>query len=87
MKGYVKNYLRAAGIKEGEFIPCEVCGLPAVDLHHIESRGMGGSKTKDNPENLIALCRLCHTKAHAYPEIQKPILQEIHDQTMEGWKK
>lgn len=86
MKQYVKNYLQAAGIKEGEDIYCGVCGWPAVDIHHIESRGMGGSKTRDNPENLIALCRLCHEKAHAYPAIQRPILQAVHEETMKNWK-
>ena len=40
---------------------CEVCGCPAVDVHHIKSRGRGGD---DIPDNLISLCRDCHTKAH-----------------------
>lgn len=30
-----------------------------LDLHHIIPRGMGG---KDEPENLMALCRDCHNK-------------------------
>ena len=36
----------------------------AVDIHHISSRGMGGSKNnaKDYIENLSALCRSCHNK-------------------------
>ena len=33
-----------------------------MDIHHIESRGMGGSKTKDDPNNLMALCRACHVE-------------------------
>jgi 5-methylcytosine-specific restriction endonuclease McrA len=49
------------GYDENSFIPCEVCGLKAVDIHHLEARGMGGSKTKDTIENLQALCRECHT--------------------------
>ena len=49
------------GYDESDFIPCEVCGLKAVDINHIDARGMGGSKTKDTIDNLQALCRECHT--------------------------
>jgi hypothetical protein len=31
-----------------------------VDLHHIQARGMGGSKHRDGIENIMALCRPCH---------------------------
>ena len=37
-----------------DFIPCEVCGARAVDIHHIENRGAGGDKNKDTIENLMA---------------------------------
>lgn len=43
-----------------DFVPCEMCGSTAVDIHHIDARGMGGSKEKDNIDNLMALCRECH---------------------------
>jgi len=43
-----------------DFISCEVCGTRATDIHHIEARGMGGSKEKDDIHNLMALCRKCH---------------------------
>ena len=43
-----------------DFIPCEVCGARATDIHHIESRGMGGTSLKDDINNLMALCRKCH---------------------------
>ena len=43
-----------------DFMPCEICKQQAVDIHHIDSRGMGGSNTKDIIENLMALCRSCH---------------------------
>jgi 5-methylcytosine-specific restriction endonuclease McrA len=61
MKKHVKLYLSYFGYDENSFIPCEVCGLKAVDIHHLEARGMGGSKTKDTIDNLQALCRECHT--------------------------
>lgn len=49
------------GYTEG-YVPCEVCTAPAVDIHHIRSRGMGGTKREEDIENLMALCRACHTK-------------------------
>jgi hypothetical protein len=69
MKNYTKIYLDYFGYGIEDFIPCEVCGNKAVDIHHIEARGMGGTKEKDRIENLMALCRYCHvvmgdTKTH-----------------------
>jgi len=51
-------------------------GLPpilnqAVDIHHISPRGMGGSKLKDYPENLIALCREHHIEVEQSKEANK----------------
>lgn len=40
----------------------EISSKPADDIHHINSRGMGGSKDKDNIENLMALTREEHEK-------------------------
>jgi 5-methylcytosine-specific restriction endonuclease McrA len=58
VKKHVKIYLNHFGHED--FIPCEVCGSRATDIHHIKARGMGGSKEKDNIHNLMALCRKCH---------------------------
>ena len=60
MKKHTKVYLKAMKLSSVELIPCEVCGRRAVDIHHIEARGMGGSKNSDDIENLQALCRGCH---------------------------
>ena len=60
MKNHTKVYLKAFGYDTNSWIACEVCGGTAVDIHHIESRGMGGSKLADTIENLMALCRPCH---------------------------
>lgn len=60
MKSYVKIYLDAMGYDVSSFIPCECCGQKAVDIHHIESRGMGGTKKPDEISNLMAACRTCH---------------------------
>ena len=60
MKKHTKVYLGYFGYVQDDFIPCEVCGSRAVDIHHIDCRGMGGSKKSDEIENLMALCRGCH---------------------------
>lgn len=66
------------GYDTTDFIPCEVCGTRAVDIHHIEARGMGGSKHADVIENLMALCRKCHVEYGDRKDI-KDWLQGIHD--------
>jgi hypothetical protein len=56
MKIHTQIYLDYFGINEEDpFIPCEVCENRAVDIHHIEARGMGGSKKKDDIESNIAV--------------------------------
>ena len=60
-----------------DFWPCEVCGLPAVDVHHIVYRSQGGQNTV---ENGIALCRRCHRRAHFQekPYLTKDYLECVH---------
>jgi len=65
LKKHTKIYLAACGYSTCDIIVCEICGTVAVDIHHIDPRGIGGSKHKDNIENLIALCRDCHDNAEA----------------------
>jgi 5-methylcytosine-specific restriction endonuclease McrA len=59
MKKHTKIYFEHYGYDISDFIACEICGTKAVDIHHIDARGMGGTK-KDNINNLMALCRECH---------------------------
>ena len=49
--------MESLNYKLGDFICCELTGQRAVDIHHIVSRGRGGS---DRIENLIALTRSEH---------------------------
>ena len=60
MKKYTKQYFSYFGYALDDFLPCEVCGGKAVDIHHIDCKGMGGSTLKDNIENIMAVCRSCH---------------------------
>lgn len=52
--------MKAMGYDVTDFIECENCGKQATETAHIKARGMGGSKTKDAIENLMAKCRECH---------------------------
>ena len=77
MKKHTQIYLQGMGYKKTDFIPCEVCGSQAVDIHHIEARGMGGSKDKDTIENLMCCCRECHIK-YGDKKQYKEFLKDIH---------
>jgi 5-methylcytosine-specific restriction endonuclease McrA len=59
MKPYTKTYMKYFGYDTSDFIPCEVCGKNASDIHHLEPRSI--AKAKENLiDNLMALCRSCH---------------------------
>jgi len=58
---HIVTYFDYHNLAEDESPLCEVCHVPAVDIHHIIFKSRG----KDNSiENLIALCRKCHNRAH-----------------------
>lgn len=77
MKKYTRIYLNFFAYDETDFISCEVCNKQAVDIHHIFAKGMGGSNTKDNIENIMALCRECHIK-YGDKKQYKEFLTDIH---------
>ncbi len=62
MKPHTIIYLSSLGYHVSDFIPSELSLHKAQDIHHIEPRGMGGSKGKDRIENLMALTREEHIK-------------------------
>jgi 5-methylcytosine-specific restriction endonuclease McrA len=78
MKNHTKVYFKAFGYDTNSWIGCEVCGATAVDIHHIESRGMGGSKHADTIENLMALCRECHVNLGDKTQF-KELLKATHN--------
>jgi predicted restriction endonuclease len=69
------------GYDLSSFIFCEICGCQAVDIHHIECRSMGGTKTKDTIENLMALCRGHHVQFGDKKQ-HKEMLIEVHNNFM-----
>ena len=64
MKKYKQIYLDSLGYDETDFIPSEISGKQAIDIHHIECKGMGGNPKgdKDRIENLQAVTREEHLK-------------------------
>ena len=84
MKRHTRIYFDFFGYDENSYIPCEVCGVKAVDIHHIQARGLGGNPKgdKDNIENLVALCRKDHEK-YGDKKIFKDWLRNVHRMTME----
>lgn len=73
MQKHVKLYLDYFGYGEQDFIPCEMCGGKADDIHHIVYKSQGG---KDEISNLIGLCRRHHEQAHS-GILSKEFIQEI----------
>jgi len=78
MKKHTKLYLDYFGYGIEDFIPCESCGAKAVDIHHIEARGMGGTKKADTIDNLMALCREHHMEFGDKKQ-HKEYLKNTHD--------
>lgn len=66
MQDYVIAYFTGMGFDvsfmTSEDIPsCEMgCGLQIADVHHIDRRGMGGSKKKYCVEEMMGMCREEH---------------------------
>lgn len=70
---YKRVYIEHYGYYEGEYIDCEICLAPSIDIHHLEGRG----PECDVIENLIAVCRGCHNKCHDSKEFNQEA-KEIH---------
>ena len=84
MQKYIKIYCDYFDYKQGDFMPCEACGNPVNDIHHIHGRGKG----KDVIENLIGLCRKCHDRAHSSKNyVSKEEFQYIHNNFIQGNRK
>jgi 5-methylcytosine-specific restriction endonuclease McrA len=86
MRKHTKIYYDTLGYAIDEFVACEICGQRAVDIHHIDCRGMGGSKEKDKIENLMAVCRKCHIQYGDKKE-HTEWLKDIHNKFITGYGK
>jgi 5-methylcytosine-specific restriction endonuclease McrA len=77
MQKYVKIYLEYFNYGEQDYIPSELSGSPATDIHHIIPKSQGG---KDEIENLIGLTREEHDQAHGkrLPKLEEDYLREKH---------
>jgi hypothetical protein len=78
MKKHVKIYMEYFDYGIDDFIPCEITGQRANDIHHIDNRGMGGSENKDKIENLMALTREMHDK-YGDKKQYREYLQKVHE--------
>lgn len=84
MQKHTKTYLHYFDYGEQDRILCEACHREAVDIHHIHGWGKG----KDIIENLIALCRKCHERAHSTGDYVSPDeFQYIHNNFLNGNRK
>lgn len=67
LSNHFKPYPKKPRIKNKKLLQdkkgiCQICGFRGnTEKHHIKSKGSGGD---DIPENLIEVCRICHTKIH-----------------------
>ena len=82
MKKYLKTYLDYFNYGEQDFIPSELSGRQANDIHHIAYRSRLG---KDNIENLIALTRDEHDEAHG-GKLSVEFLQEKHNKFIKKYE-
>lgn len=73
---YIKTYCNYFGYDYDEFIPSELSGQTASDIHHLCFRSQLGT---DNIENLMALTREEHDQAHG-GKYTREFLQEKHNQ-------
>ena len=83
---YKQLYRKHFGYLNDEYVPCEMCGGTAVDVHHVKYKSCGG---KDEIENLVGLCRTCHNRAHfkEEPYLEREDLLTVHKEILTRIKK
>ncbi len=58
--GTLSHHQRQKTLVRDRFV-CTMCGRPAEEVHHKVPRSKGG---KNDPGNLVVLCRECHEMLH-----------------------
>lgn len=90
MQRHTRIYMIFFDYGEQDFIPDEMDGTKAVDIHHLDKRGMGGSDEKDHIENLAALNRKNHTLAERDSEYNEMVkerhLKKVKANLKQGYK-
>jgi len=81
MKRHTKIYMDALGYDTTDFIPSELSGRRADDIHHIDCKGMGGnpSGSKDRIEELQAVTRSEHIEYGDKKEHMKFLYQKHYN--------
>ena len=93
MKNHVRVYLKFWGYAVSSLsqdkISCDSCGADANDVHHLSRRGSGGSKKKDTPQNLVALCRNCHILCESFISYNDKVRDKLEKKIKrkESWLK
>ena len=82
MPNHKRIYMNEMGCGEDDILLCETpklvnmqCTYRADEIHHIRFRSEGG---KDILENLVALCKNCHDKAHGKNHGNKKMYKNIY---------
>ena len=75
MQRHTRIFFKYWGYGDQHLPDCWVCSKPAVDIHHIKGRGQGGDpkKKRDSINNLIPLCRDCHSKTDRDRELNEQL--------------
>ena len=74
LKNYKLLFSKYWGYHEQDTPMCWGCyKKPAVDIHHLISKKMGGVKNNrlNRIDNLFPVCRSCHTIAHQHKDINE----------------
>ena len=94
MKNHVRVYLKfwgyAVSPMSQEKVLCDGCEANfASDIHHVSRRGSGGSKNKDTPQNLVALCRNCHILCESFISYNDKVRDKLEKKIKrkESWLK
>ena len=79
MQPHTKLYLKIFGYDIHDYISCEIptCNKRGIDVHHIECRGMGGTKKNEDITNLMCLCRQHHIEFGDKKQ-HKEMLKKVH---------
>lgn len=62
---------------------CAICGsVINIDRHHIKPKALGGENTE---ENLIDICKACHSLLHKFEIYNKKDIQVIKENGFSWW--